>query len=49
MLPEPGVGVTGYMNLAELLAGRYGDTLRHLTHSIERELRDNDMAANEQV
>ena len=46
---NPELGLRVYMNLAELLAGRYGDTLRHLTHSIERELRDNDMAANEQV
>ena len=34
------LGLRVYMNLAGLLAGRYGDTLRHLTHSIERELRD---------
>ena len=36
---EPKIGVRVFGNVADLFARRYGDTLRHLANSVEKELR----------
>ena len=37
---KPEIGLRVYMNIAEVFVGRYGDTLRHLARTVERELQD---------
>ena len=39
---DQGMGMRVYMNVADLFIERYGDTLKHLARSVEKELRDID-------
>ena len=44
---NPELGLLVYRNVAEVLVGRYSDTLRHLARSVERELSESSSSRSE--